>query len=125
QVSRRPADIAVVGWSCRSFFGGRRGVAAALVGLLTVAGAWLAGSRALATGTYTQYTLVASGPGPVAVAAGSDGNVWFAVAGGSSAIGRITDSGTQTLFSSGLSSQVYNGLGTIAAGPDGNVWFTE
>ena len=88
-------------------------------------GAALTGTFAAAAGTYTQYTLVASGPGPVAITAGPDGNVWFAVPGGSSTIGRITPSGTQTLFSSGLSSQLYNGLGTITAGPDGNVWFTE
>ena len=57
--------------------------------------------------------------------AGPDGNLWFTEqsGAGSDAIGRITPTGTITLFSRGLSQNA--ALGNIVVGPDGNLWFTE
>ena len=52
--------------------------------------------------------------GPVGIAAGPDGNLWFTGA----LIGRITTAGVITQFPAS------SGPG-IAAGPDGNLWFTE
>jgi streptogramin lyase len=53
---------------------------------------------------------------PSAVAAGPDGNMWFAQRGG---VGTITPAGVATLF------KVDGILSSISAGPDGNLWFTE
>jgi streptogramin lyase len=62
---------------------------------------------------------------PFGIAAGPDGNLWFADRGTTRAIGRITPSGQITEFSTGL--QPSNGSlpVNIAAGPDGNMWFTD
>jgi streptogramin lyase len=60
---------------------------------------------------------------PAGIASGPDGNLWFTIASNPAGIGRITPTGTGTVFSSGL------GAGSkpqgIAAGPDGDLWFTE
>jgi streptogramin lyase len=96
-------------------------LAGATFAVLAGIGAGLDGPQASAQTAYAEYPLVASGPGPAAIAAGPDGNVWFAVPGAASAIGRITTGGSVTLFSQGLSSQP----NAITGGPDGNVWFTE
>ena len=58
------------------------------------------------------------------ITAGPDGNVWFVAQGfnGTSAIGRITPTGTITLF------PIANPAAQpdeITAGPDGNLWFTD
>jgi virginiamycin B lyase len=58
------------------------------------------------------------GTRPQGIAAGPDGNVWFT---GDTSVGRITPTGTVTLFAVPTT----GGLGGIAAGPDGNLWFTE
>jgi len=50
------------------------------------------------------------------ITAGPDGNVWYADT-VSAGIGRITPTGTTTLF--GASCQTYG----ITSGPDGNLWF--
>ena len=57
--------------------------------------------------------------------AGPGGNLWFTEqsGAGSDAIGRITPTGTITLFSRGLSQNA--ALGNIVVGPDGDLWFTE
>jgi streptogramin lyase len=55
-----------------------------------------------------------------AIAAGADGNLWFADA-GHRAVGRITPSGDVTEFE--LSAAIGNPYG-IGAGPDGNIWVT-
>jgi streptogramin lyase len=96
-------------------------VAGATFAVLVGTGAGLDGPQASAQTAYSEYSLVASGPGPAAIAAGPDGNVWFAVPGAARAIGRITTGGSLTLFSQGLSSPP----NAITGGPDGNVWFTE
>ena len=54
------------------------------------------------------------------IAAGPDGNLWFAEGQGSGKIGRIGTDGTITEFSAGLSRPPES----MAAGPDGNLWFT-
>ena len=60
-------------------------------------------------------------PNPVGIAAGPDGNVWFAELGGDN-IGRITPDGTITEFPLPVSnSQPF----AIALGTDGAMWFTE
>ncbi|MCA1695722.1 MAG: hypothetical protein LC749_13900, partial [Actinobacteria bacterium] len=52
------------------------------------------------------------------ITAGPDGNMWF-VTSVENKVGRITPSGTVTLFeAAGLTA-------AITAGPDGNVWFSE
>jgi streptogramin lyase len=59
------------------------------------------------------------------IAAGPDGNLWFTLDGtGPSRIGRITPSGTITLFTISGSGNDGLSLSGIAAGPDGNLWFT-
>ena len=80
------------------------------VGLLSLSSlpAWAA------AGTVTEFNV----PGGVfGITAGPDGNLWFT---GSSAIGRITPSGTITLFPVPGSAP-----GAITAGPDGNLWFLD
>ena len=52
---------------------------------------------------------------------GPDGNVWFTL-GSPSAVGKITPTGTITLFDTPTASALPFG---IAAGPDGQIWFTE
>jgi streptogramin lyase/subtilisin family serine protease len=74
--------------------------------------------KVVAAGQLTEYALPA-GSGPQGVAAGPDGNVWFANW-GTKKIGKITTGGTKTEYS--LSAGV--GPMDITAGPDGNLWFT-
>lgn len=52
--------------------------------------------------------------------AGPDGNLWF-TARQASAIGKITPSGTVTLYTNAN----INRPRAITAGPDGNLWFTS
>lgn len=54
------------------------------------------------------------------IAAGADGNMWFAAIG---AIGRITRGGQVTLFPADMCPNV--SMCALAAGPDGNLWFTD
>lgn len=54
---------------------------------------------------------------PPDIVAGPDGNLWFTVS-NCAEIGRITTSGTVTMFSIPFKAS------DIAAGPDGNMWFT-
>jgi len=80
------------------------------VGLLSLSSlpAWAA------AGTVTEFNV----PGGVfGITAGPDGNLWFTGAG---AIGRITPSGSITLFPVPGSAP-----GAITAGPDGNLWFLD
>ncbi len=71
-----------------------------------------------------------NGGAPGNLVAGPDGNLWFTVSGpvhngtsGTGAIGRITPSGTITLFGKGLpaGTQLYGGL---LVGPNRDLWFT-
>ena len=60
---------------------------------------------------------------PTGIAAGPDGNIWFAASENPGAIGRITTSGTITLFTTGLTTN--SAPLDIVAGADGNLYFTE
>ncbi|HYC92079.1 MAG TPA: BACON domain-containing carbohydrate-binding protein [Thermoanaerobaculia bacterium] len=68
-----------------------------------------------------QITELAGYGGTGDLAAGPDGNVWVTYP-YDNAIGRITPSGTRTLFSNGQSLAEYPG--NIVAGADGNLWFS-
>ena len=72
---------------------------------------------ALAQGVVTEYR---SGEvtGPNAITAGPDGNLWFTEDYGHR-IGRITQDGVITEFSTGIPSGVIRVLGQIASDPDG------
>ena len=64
------------------------------------------------------YATEAARTGPIGITGGPDGNVWFTKQSG---IGRVTPTGTVTIFpvpNSGDS-------GGIVKGPDGKLWFTE
>jgi streptogramin lyase len=61
-------------------------------------------------------------PGPIGIAAGSDGNLWFTES-HCGRVGRITPDGVITEFSAGITARA--GLAGITAGPDGNLWFAE
>lgn len=59
------------------------------------------------------------------LAVGPDGNLWFSgVSGSTTRFGKMTPTGTVTLYTSGgiTSAGI---IGGITAGPDGNVWFTK
>ena len=62
------------------------------------------------------------GGGPRGIAAGPDGNVWVAQAGGDGAIARVTPGGFVTEFDVGLTP---GDPWDITAGPDGNLWFVD
>ena len=106
---------------------------ALLLGVTALAGVGIAGAAPL--GAVTEFT-AGLNPGsiPDGMAAGADGNLWFADRGSTPAVGRITPGGVVTEFSSGLNPGSVPGgslttgtvgVGGIAAGPDGNVWFTD
>ncbi|MCA1657487.1 MAG: IPT/TIG domain-containing protein, partial [Actinobacteria bacterium] len=68
----------------------------------------------------TKFPLAGSNSLSDGITLGPDGNVWFAVAGPKSRIGRITPAGVLTQFSVPGGADAYD----IVAGPDGNLWFT-
>jgi streptogramin lyase len=69
----------------------------------------------------TEFTVPTAGGGPYGIAAGPDGNLWFAEV-FQDKIGRITPSGTITEFAVPTTNSDPIG---ITAGPDGNLWFAE
>ena len=77
--------------------------------------------RITPAGTITEYPLPTADSGPVGIAAGPDGNMWFTEAFGRR-IGRITPAGAITEYPLPT---VDSYPGGIAAGPDGNMWFTD
>lgn len=91
-------------------------VAALVVSVFVICGA--KPLAALPTGT---VSIVATGmSGPIGIAPGPDGSLWFTDC-GSNSIGRITTAGVVTSFT-GTGIDCPEG---IASGPDGNVWFTN
>ena len=87
--------------------------------ILSFLGAALAGA---ARGqVITEYPIPTARSGPVAIAPGPDGNLWFVEA-SANKIGRITTAGVVSEFPVPTASSSPFG---IAAGPDGNLWFTE
>lgn len=82
-------------------------------------------SRMTRNGRVTTFPTGNEAYGPWDVTLGSDGNVWFTFRSPSTnAIGRITTSGTVTLFTNGLSPGDV-AVHDVTTGSDGNVWFTE
>jgi len=84
----------------------------------------LAASPLAAQSTINQFPLT-SDIQPLGIAAGPDGNLWYAVFGdgnpGTSKVGRITTAGTITEF---VLPDTSRPIG-IVAGPDGAMWFAE
>jgi len=76
--------------------------------------------RVTPQGTITEFT-ARIGSDPHGIAAGSDGNLWFAET-GSGLIGRITPAGVTTEFAPPTPTSQPIG---VTRGPDGNIWFTE
>ena len=73
-------------------------------------------------GRVTEFSRgITPGSNPLGIAAGPDGNVWFAMNEGR--IGRITPAGRITEFSLGIAAGA--DLVDIVAGPDDAMWFTE
>ena len=71
----------------------------------------------------TEFPIPTANSFPYGIAAGPDGNLWFAeISGLANKIGRITTVGVVTEFP--IPTAFSNPEG-IAAGPDGNLWFTE
>ena len=98
---------------------------AVLFGALFAFGLGVAGAAPL--GQVTEYSSgLNAGAYPTGIAAGPDGNLWFADPGATPAIGRITPGGTITEFSSGLPAGSAAGRPDgNATGPDGNIWFSD
>jgi streptogramin lyase len=76
---------------------------------------------ALAAPTITEFPVTTKDRAPLGIAAGPDGNVWFAENSGSGGVGRIAPNGTVTEFTTGITGPAQG----IALGPDGNLWFAE
>jgi streptogramin lyase len=89
--------------------------------LRTAGGQTLTAASTGITGAVTEFAIPTANSQSYAIAAGPDGNLWFAEV-QANKIGRITPTGSATEFA------VPTGFGepdAITAGPDGNVWFTE
>jgi virginiamycin B lyase len=77
--------------------------------------------RLTTRGAYTEFSLNDRYAQPTGIAAGRDGALWFADAGGPTAIGRMTTSGKWKRF------QIPGdpGVEQITSGPDHAMWFTS
>jgi virginiamycin B lyase len=81
-------------------------------------------------GRVTEFPTPTPDAGPTAIAAGPDGNAWFAESapGGGAAVGRITPAGTIEEFPVPrlpyLETTVAADVGPIVAGPGDRLWFT-
>jgi virginiamycin B lyase len=77
------------------------------------------------SGQFTTFKVPTTNASTDDITTGPDGNLWFTLDGSdSSRIGRITPSGTITLFTLPSPSNDYLYMSGISAGPDGNLWFT-
>jgi streptogramin lyase len=90
---------------------------------LAVMAALLCSGRAAAipAGETTEFPTPTANSGPIGVAPGPDGNLWFTEE-KSNSIGRITPTGALTEFAIPTANGKPYG---ITLGPDGNLWFTE
>ncbi len=79
-----------------------------------------ASAAAIAAPTISEFPVPTKDRGPLGIAPGPDGNVWFTESAGTGGIGRSTTSGTITEFTTGISGPAEE----ITSGPDGNLWFT-
>jgi streptogramin lyase len=83
---------------------------------------WFTGVKGSSIGRITPAGVIKEFPIPTSqfppegITSGPDGNLWFTEYNGG--IGRITPTGTVTMFVAGSSA------GDITTGPDGNLWFT-
>jgi streptogramin lyase len=75
---------------------------------------------AAAATVIAEFPIVTGGSTPQGIAAGPDGNLWFAESMGGNRIGRITPAGAITDFT-GLTGAPF----WIASGPGGTLWVTE
>jgi streptogramin lyase len=71
--------------------------------------------------TITEFPIPTAGAGPVGIAAGPDGALWFTES-NANQIGRVTTTGSFSEFPVPTAGSVPR---RIAAGPDGALWFTE
>jgi virginiamycin B lyase len=76
--------------------------------------------RCLLSVTFNEFPIPTANSGPIGIAEGPDGNLWFTESVGK--IGRITPAGVITEFTVPTTG---GGPDGITAGPDGNLWFTE
>jgi streptogramin lyase len=82
-------------------------------------------------GSLTEFDALLANTGgaesPATATVGPDGNLWFVTVdnapNATSAVIRVTPSGTVTVFTAGITP--HSELAGITAGPDGNLWFTE
>ena len=82
-----------------------------------------ANDRILRLSTVGTVTRFSAKEGPLGIAEGPDGNLWFTAYKAKGYIGRLTTGGVVTKFNTGLTDNMQPG--DIVAGPDGNLWFTE
>ena len=75
--------------------------------------------RITTAGKFLPAFTLPPGTVPNLITAGPDGNLWFTYVGG---VGRITPTGTATLFPDGLTP---SNAGAIAPGSDGKLWFID
>jgi virginiamycin B lyase len=68
------------------------------------------------------FAIPTAAAGPVGIAAGPDGNLWFTEQ-AANQVAWITPAGAVVELA--CVPTAGSGLGSITAGPDGNVWFTE
>jgi uncharacterized repeat protein (TIGR01451 family) len=98
-----------------------RNVSGELAGRALSARYMLSKVPGLPSGTINEFPVLTAGSQLWGIAAGPDGNVWFAER-IVNKIGRITPTGVVTEFTVPTATSQPDGL---AGGPDGNVWFTE
>jgi streptogramin lyase len=113
------------GWRVRSHRVPRATAARRAFGLVVACIAFFlvsaASNGAETAGEITEFGGISEPSYPAGIAAGAEGDLWFAEA--YNRIGRITPEGAVTEFSQGISSRAETH--DIALGPDGNLWFTE
>ena len=100
-----------------------------LLGAVLAATAFSGSPAAAAPPTVTEFTGGVAGfsanGGPLQIATGPDGNLWFTTEVDPGRVVRISPAGAATEFTGGVSGFTANAGPTgIALGPDGNVWFT-
>jgi virginiamycin B lyase len=80
--------------------------------------------RVTPAGAITSFRLPSAGAGtasPLALTLGPDGNLWFSEGSTGGQIGRLTFTGTFTMFDLAAGHAAFG----IQAGPDSSLWFTE
>jgi sugar lactone lactonase YvrE len=78
-------------------------------------------AKVTTSGVVTEYTIPTANSGPLGIAEGPDGNMWF-TEGSANRVANVTIAGVFTEY---VVPRADSGPYGIAAGPDGNIWFTE